>query len=552
MALRDFLAVINHVDLARSNRYVVEIQPPNIPGLGIKPQQQINLMCQSVDFPGQNMRTATDDLRQGPTRDIAQAVTYGNTNMTFLCTPGLPEKLFFEAWQKLMFNHITWQAKFYRDYIGQIKLRELDRTDMVRYGIILYEAYPKIINAQDYSNTAADTMQTLQVEFAFHHWAMDTEVYDGTKRFGSEGGSDQEKPKRTVLAGTENMTVAEAQAFIRGETLNTLGQTYSEAIGLAAGGSALGKSAAGLLTGAGSSLGYWKGFQQSVGTMPMTSKGGVGLAVDAELVPAQKKINDGVKTTKPLTGYAAYKAKVDAEGEVSTLMCKPRVKKKQSAVATLPNQATISADAHPAQNAQGLITSGTFGRLQALAGKLAKPPVKVQSGPRGVMKTVQTDPNYILKELQAALGGGGGDTSSWINPNTGKRAVAGGTKAGGNLFGGLAAGLGMLTGGYKGAVSSGASGVMQQALGGASVSARVGGLKISAAISLGGGGGASSLIANKSGIGIGIPRFGGIPAVRGAGFQVRSVGYNRPSRSRSGRANHNAEGGGAAEAGVGD
>ena len=153
MALKDFLAVINHVDLARTNRYVVEVQPPNIPGLGIKPQQQINLMCQSVDFPGQNMRTATDDLRQGPTRDIAQAVTYGNINMTFLCTPGLPEKLFFEAWQGLMFNRSTWQAKFYKDYIGQIKLRELDRTDMVRYAIILHEAYPKIINAQTYDNT---------------------------------------------------------------------------------------------------------------------------------------------------------------------------------------------------------------------------------------------------------------------------------------------------------------------------------------------------------------------------------------------------------------
>ena len=178
MALRDFLAVIQHVDLARSNRYVVEVQPPTIPGLGIRPQQQINLMCQSVDFPGQNMRTATDDLRQGPTRDIAQAVTYGNINMTFLCTPGLPEKLFFEAWQGLMFNRTTWQAKFYKDYIGQIKLRELDRTDMVRYAIILHEAYPKIINAQTYDNTTADTAQTLQIEFAFHSWDMDEEVYN--------------------------------------------------------------------------------------------------------------------------------------------------------------------------------------------------------------------------------------------------------------------------------------------------------------------------------------------------------------------------------------
>ena len=196
MALKDFLAVIQNTDVARSNRFVVEIQPPEMAGL--KPQQQINLMCQDVTFPGQNIRTSTDDLRQGPTREIAQAVTYGSTNMTFICTPGLPEKLFFEAWQKLMYNSVTWQAKYYKSYIGQIKLRQLDRTDMVRYGIILYEAYPKIINAQDFSNTASDTIQTLQVEFAFHHWEMDTELYmTRADVYGSEGGADQEKlPKR--------------------------------------------------------------------------------------------------------------------------------------------------------------------------------------------------------------------------------------------------------------------------------------------------------------------------------------------------------------------
>ena len=68
MALKEFIAVINASDVARSNRFVVEIQPPRMAGL--KPQEQVNLMCQDVAFPGQNIRTSTDDLRQGPTRDM--------------------------------------------------------------------------------------------------------------------------------------------------------------------------------------------------------------------------------------------------------------------------------------------------------------------------------------------------------------------------------------------------------------------------------------------------------------------------------------------------
>jgi hypothetical protein len=174
MALKDFISIIQNVDVARSNRFMVEIQPPET--FGLQPQQQVNLLCQDVNFPGQNIRTSTDDLRQGPTREIGQAVTYGDITMTFICTAGLPEKLFFEAWQKLMFNSVTWQAKYYRDYIGEIKLKELDRADRVRYGVILYEAYPKIINAQDYSNTSSDTIQTLQVQFVYHHWKTDTSI----------------------------------------------------------------------------------------------------------------------------------------------------------------------------------------------------------------------------------------------------------------------------------------------------------------------------------------------------------------------------------------
>ena len=198
MALREFLAVIKDRDVARSNAFVVEIWPPK--GSGLAPDRSINLMCQDVTFPGQNIRTSTDDLRQGPTRDIAQAVTYGNTSMTFLCTPGLPEKLFFEAWQKLMYNSVTWQAKYYKSYIGQIKLRQLDKLNMVRYGVILHEAYPKIINAQDYSNTASDAYQTLQVEFVFHHWEMDEHLYFSKEDAYGSRNEDEGKPKAKHMA----------------------------------------------------------------------------------------------------------------------------------------------------------------------------------------------------------------------------------------------------------------------------------------------------------------------------------------------------------------
>ena len=500
MALKDFLAVINEVDLARSNRFVVEVQPPQIPGLGIKPQQQINLMCQDVTFPGQNMRTATDDLRQGPTRDIAQAVTYGNTNMTFICTPGLPEKLFFEAWQKLMYNSITWQAKYYKSYIGQIKLRQLDRTDMVRYGIILHEAYPKIINAQDYSNTATDAIQTLQVEFAFHHWSMDTEVYDGAKRYGSEGGSDQEKqPKRKVLAGTENMSAAEVLSFIRGETQNALGQTYSEAMA-AAGAPAAAVSLLGANTGTLSSV---ADMLPKWATAPSTGKGKPGKTIDARQQPTTK-FTPITKTTKKVK-------------EVSTL---------GYGIAGRPGKSTgIKAAAVYSPKA----TQDINGILKTMVGLTRSMKVEVNKN---------TGQRVGFQALTSKVSGASGMFAAGMNMKSGGYMG----KVASSMTGAMvqAQGLSHSTGSLDAI-----AGVRKQA------ATNVAGALSGITGVIGMGKLAAKAGAGRSGISVNLPRFGGVDIVRGAGFNIRKVS-TVPRGGGRGWVNPNkksVEGGGEADAG---
>jgi len=140
---------------------------------------------------------------------------------------------------------------------------------------------------------------------------------------------------------------------------------------------------------------------------------------------------------------------------------------------------------------------------------------------------------------------------AWVNPNTGQTVSGGSGNVGTMIKNGFAQMQKMWPGSYSGGVATTTTGVMKQSVPSRSVSAKIGGVSVKATISLGGGGGrmpslggVGSLIAARGlASGIGIPRFGGIPAVRGAGFQVRSVGYKRPSRGGGGRANHNAEGG---------
>ena len=166
---QEVAAEITAKDLARQNRFRVEIYPP-----GQRPEKYIEMLIENASFPGQNLRTTPDSLRYGPQREIVHGVTYGPINLTFMCRPGLPEKVFFEAWHDLTFNRETWNVQYYQDYVGSIKMFQLDRPDRDRYMVTLHEVYPKTIISQDYNLSSNDSYQTLQVEFSYHHW--DSEV----------------------------------------------------------------------------------------------------------------------------------------------------------------------------------------------------------------------------------------------------------------------------------------------------------------------------------------------------------------------------------------
>ena len=97
-----FLGVIAQNGLARKNRYKVHVEGigpnkaiRNVPGLDLS---TLNLMCESIAFPAQNLRSTPDTLRFGPEREQVQGVTYGEITASFICSTDLREKIFFEEW----------------------------------------------------------------------------------------------------------------------------------------------------------------------------------------------------------------------------------------------------------------------------------------------------------------------------------------------------------------------------------------------------------------------------------------------------------------------
>ena len=175
MSLNKFTSAISG-GLARKNRYRVTLSGQG-PALAGGFTEHLSLMCESIEFPGQNFTSQPDQLRYGPSREMATGVTYAPITATFMCSPDMFEKRFFENWQLLVMDMHTWEPRFYNEYIGGLKIYQLDRANNTTYVVELFEVYPKTINAQSAGNAENDSYHTVEVEFMFHRWVRsDTQV----------------------------------------------------------------------------------------------------------------------------------------------------------------------------------------------------------------------------------------------------------------------------------------------------------------------------------------------------------------------------------------
>jgi hypothetical protein len=170
---------------AQPNRFEVLIFPPSKLGGGTNLDvfaglerrggkndlEKISLRAQDVNLPGRNLATTQDTNVYGPSREVVEGVTYAEEiSVQFQASSQLSERVFFENWQRSAFNEKTWNIGYYNDYIGAMEIFVLDRKDKRRYGIKLWEVFPKTIGSNALSYGANDTIMLTPVNFSFRYW----------------------------------------------------------------------------------------------------------------------------------------------------------------------------------------------------------------------------------------------------------------------------------------------------------------------------------------------------------------------------------------------
>ena len=184
--MNDIISTFHSKDgYAQPNRYEVLIFPPTKPASGgenlsrgdisqisSKDKREISLRCESITLPGRNLSTTGDTNYHGPVKTIVNNVNYDDSvKMVFQSSSDLRERVFFEKWQYAAFNPKTWNVGYYNDYVGSVFIYLLDKQDQRKYGLKLWEAFPKSIALTDLSYAGNNEIIKLTVDMNFRYWS---------------------------------------------------------------------------------------------------------------------------------------------------------------------------------------------------------------------------------------------------------------------------------------------------------------------------------------------------------------------------------------------
>lgn len=137
---------IKTTGLAYSNRYEVIFNSPSGFGMSDMPTlRSLSLRCDSVAIPGRSFST-TPYRFYGPARNMPYEPIYsGEISLSIILSEDMRERNYFEMWMDKICDRTNYKFGFYDDYVTDLLIVPLNKSDSVSYQFVVEEAYPKSI-----------------------------------------------------------------------------------------------------------------------------------------------------------------------------------------------------------------------------------------------------------------------------------------------------------------------------------------------------------------------------------------------------------------------
>lgn len=164
-SLDQFIGEVRSKGLARQNRFTLDITLPSGMSNTYHELQLVHLFCEQAVLPG--IALSTQPIRTfGENREVVYDRNFENITLTFLVDTNMLVKKLFDDWMNAIIDPVTRLNRYYETYATQMNIivQNIANNDM--YECVLFEAYPKSIQAITLDNNSKDVMK-LNVTFAY-------------------------------------------------------------------------------------------------------------------------------------------------------------------------------------------------------------------------------------------------------------------------------------------------------------------------------------------------------------------------------------------------
>lgn len=155
-------------DLARPNRFDVNINIPLVMIPYVSSAKSLNYRCENANLPGRTLAT-TEQKTYGPIEKYPYLNTYNDIDLTFLVDDDMSQKVFFDAWLNYINPLYNNNFRYKGDYATIVTINQYDVSNQLTYSVNLYDAYPVSMNQMDL-DWAGDGIHKLNVTFAYTYW----------------------------------------------------------------------------------------------------------------------------------------------------------------------------------------------------------------------------------------------------------------------------------------------------------------------------------------------------------------------------------------------
>ena len=156
-------------DLARANRFDVNIPIPLTLIPYIKSAKNLMYRCENANLPGRSLMTTEQKIGSNPIEKYPYMTAYNDIDLTFIVDGDMNQKIFFDAWLNYINPSYNYNFRYKSDYATVITINQYDVTNQISYSINLYDAYPVSMNQLDL-DWSSDSPHKLSVTFAYTRW----------------------------------------------------------------------------------------------------------------------------------------------------------------------------------------------------------------------------------------------------------------------------------------------------------------------------------------------------------------------------------------------